>query len=247
MNQFNAKCIIEFRQVGYCVAGGQVLSDLSFTLKRGERLVLLGRSGCGKTTCLRLINRMIEATAGQVFVEGENIMARDAVSLRRRIGYVIQDGGLFPHRTVAENIATVPRLEKWSEDKIRFRTTEMLQLVGLEPKVFANRFPAQLSGGQRQRVGVARALAADAPVVLLDEPFGALDPLTRDKLQGEFRELCERLEKTIVFVTHDLREALRTGTHIGLMDGGRIVVYETPDEFIRSGNELAREYLRTIE
>ncbi len=248
--------IIEFRGVDFAVdiashdgaaARAKIIDNLNLEVRRGERLVLLGRSGCGKTTTLRLINRLLVPSAGEVLVAGESTIARDAINLRRGIGYVIQDGGLFPHFTVARNIAIVPRLENWTNERTSARVYEMLELVGLEPEKFADRFPAELSGGQRQRVGVARALAADPSVLLLDEPFGALDPLTRATLLREFKSLCERLEKTIVFVTHDLREALVIGTRIGLMDAGKLIVHGTPREFMESSHELARSYRATLE
>jgi len=212
----------------------------------GETLVLLGESGCGKTTTLRLVNRLLTPTAGQVMVEDRATTEWDVIRLRRRTGYVIQEAGLFPHFTVAENVALVPSLENWSKDKIAARIAELLALVGLEPARFADRFPSELSGGQRQRVGVARALAADPPLLLMDEPFGALDPLTRSTLQKEFAELKARLGKTVIFVTHDVREALMLGSRIALMDKGRIVLLETPEGFASSDNELARAYLETL-
>lgn len=248
--------VIAFRNVGYGVPtanGGRenavktIIDSLNFEVRRGERLILVGRSGCGKTTSLRLINRLIEPTDGGVFVEGTRTIDHDAIALRRRTGYVIQDGGLFPHFTVWRNVAVVPLLEGWSPERINRRVREMLELVGLPPETYADRFPSELSGGQRQRVGVARALAINPPVLLLDEPFGALDPLTRRTLQSEFKILCERLKKTVVFVTHDLREALIIGTHIGLMDAGKLVALDTPHRFISSTHELAQAYLATLE
>ena len=242
----DAVTIVEFQGVGYSIDGIKILSDLSLSIASGEVLVLLGESGCGKTTTLKLINRLIEPTSGEVLVEGKATTAWDAISLRRHIGYVIQDGGLFPHFTVAENVALVLGLENWEAAKKRERTREMLSLVGLEPAKFADRFPHELSGGQRQRVGVARALASDPDLLLLDEPFGALDAITRTNLQKEFARLVRELGKTAVFVTHDLHEAMLLGTRIALMDKGKIVLLDTPDNFAKADLPLARAYLDTV-
>ncbi len=239
--------LVEFRGVSYAVNGGAAIIDqLSLTVSQGETLVLLGESGCGKTTTLRLVNRLLMPTAGQVWVEGKPTTEWDAIRLRRRTGYVIQEAGLFPHFTVAQNVAVVPSLEGWDEARIQKRVLELLQLVGLDAERFASRYPRELSGGQRQRVGVARALAADPPLLLMDEPFGALDPLTRASLQREFAELRSRLGKTVIFVTHDVREALMLGTRIALMAAGKIVLLETPREFVRSSNPHVRAYLETL-
>jgi osmoprotectant transport system ATP-binding protein len=208
-------------------------------------LVLLGRSGAGKTTALKLINRLLEPSDGTVRVEGKPTMAWDAIVLRRRIGYVIQEAGLFPHYTVAENIAVVPRLEGWSEERQRRRVRELLVLVGLAPE-FLTRYPHELSGGQRQRVGVARALAADPPILLMDEPFGALDPLTRGDVRREFHELQGRLQKTIVLVTHDISEALLIGTRIGLMEAGELRGVYSPKEFLSATEPVAAAYLAQL-
>jgi osmoprotectant transport system ATP-binding protein len=201
--------VIECRGAGYRLNGGRaLLAGLNLQIQRGETLVLLGRSGSGKTTTLKLINRLLVPTEGEVLVEGRATTAWDAIRLRRRIGYVIQEVGLFPHFTVERNVGLVPALEGWDADRIHARVSELLRLVDLDPEQFALRRPHELSGGQRQRVGVARALAVDPPVLLMDEPFGALDPVTRAEMQREFKRLRERLNKTIVFVTHDVREAL---------------------------------------
>ena len=233
--------VIEFHEVGYALASGQqLLSELNLQVRGGETLVLLGRSGSGKTTTLKLINRLLTPTSGEVRVNGAPTASGDVIRLRRSIGYVIQDVGLFPHFTVERNIGLVPRIEGWDADRIRNRVTELLQLVGLNYEI-ASRYPHQLSGGQRQRVGVARALAADPAILLMDEPFGALDPLTRDELQKEFLDLQRRLNKTVVFVTHDLREALRLGSRIALMEAGRLVTLVAAADFLRSKDPLDRK------
>jgi osmoprotectant transport system ATP-binding protein len=240
--------LVEFRGVSYSPVGASapIISNLNLVVERGETLVLLGESGCGKTTTLRLVNRLLLPTTGEVLVEGRATREWDAISLRRQTGYVIQEAGLFPHFTVERNVALVPSLEGWSEERQRERVRELLQLVGLEPEIFMGRYPRELSGGQRQRVGVARALAAEPPLLLLDEPFGALDPLTRADLQKEFAALSRRLSKTVIFVTHDVREALLVATRIGLMHRGQLLLLETPENFINSGEEHARAYIETI-
>ncbi len=240
--------LVEFRDVSFshAAAPAPVISHLTFSVQPGETLVLLGESGCGKTTTLKLINRLLLPTSGEVRVEGKPTTEWDPIRLRRRTGYVIQEGGLFPHFTVARNVALVPSLERWDENKIKSRVDELLSLVGLEPHEFAHRYPGELSGGQRQRIGVARALAAEPPLLLLDEPFGALDPLTRASLQRQFAELTRRLKKTAVFVTHDVREALLLGSRIGLMHQGQLLLLETPENFLKSKNEKALAYIETL-
>jgi len=238
--------IVVFRRVAYGAGSVEILKDLEFEVYRGEVLILLGESGCGKTTTLKLINRLIEPTAGEISVEGMLTTAWDVIALRRHIGYVLQEAGLFPHFTVAENVSLVLRLLNWEESRKKDRTRDMLELVGLDPARFADRFPHELSGGQRQRVGVARALAADPEIVLLDEPFGALDAITRTNLQKEFARLVRDLDKTAVFVTHDLHEAMLLGSRIALMDKGRIVLLDTPDKFANSEQPLAKAYLNTV-
>lgn len=237
---------IEFRNVSYSVGETQVLSGIDLKVEPGETIVLLGRSGSGKTTTLKMVNRLRSPTSGEVRVRGVSNASGDVIRLRRSIGYVIQDAGLFPHFSVERNVGLVPRIEKWPEERIRTRVAEMLRLVGLAPEM-ATRYPHQLSGGQRQRVGVARALAADPEILLMDEPFGALDPLTRDELQREFLSLQQRLHKTVVFVTHDLREALRLGSRIALMEAGRLVTVLSPHEFLRSSEPWAAAYVRAFE
>ncbi len=237
---------IEFRDVSYDLPSGQrVLSDLNLQVQRGETLVFLGRSGSGKTTTLKLVNRLLTPTKGEVRVDGAAAAQGDVIRLRRGIGYVIQEIGLLPHFTVERNIGLVPEIEGWPPEKIRARTQELMQMVGLESQLAA-RYPHQLSGGQRQRVGVARALAADPVILLMDEPFGALDPLTRDDLQREFLSLQQRLHKTVVFVTHDLNEALRLASRIALMEAGKLITVLSPPEFLRSTDPLAAAYVRAF-
>jgi osmoprotectant transport system ATP-binding protein len=248
MADLQAEPVVQFRRVTYAPAGAgaPIIDALDLEVRRGETLVLLGESGCGKTTTLRLVNRLLEPTGGRVLVEGRDTREWDAIELRRRTGYVIQDAGLFPHFTVERNVGLVPTLEGWEESRVRSRVEELLRLVGLDPERFASRFPSELSGGQRQRVGVARALAADPPLLLMDEPFGALDPLTRSALQREFAALQRRLGKSVVFVTHDVREALLVGTRVALMSAGRVLLLDTPEAFLRSEEPHARAYRETL-
>jgi len=211
------------------------VTDLSLTIRAGEICVLVGPSGCGKTTTMKMINRLIEPSGGRITIDGEDVAAIPAVELRRRIGYVIQQVGLFPHLTVAENVAVVPRLLRWPEARIRERVEELLDLVRLEPAGYRDRYPAALSGGERQRVGVARALAADPPLMLMDEPFGAVDPILRDRLQNEFLRLQARVRKTIVFVTHDVDEAIKMADRIAILQrGGVLAQYDAPDAILAS-------------
>jgi osmoprotectant transport system ATP-binding protein len=248
MSEITDKPLVEFRDVSFshAAASPPIISHLSFVVEAGETLVLLGESGCGKTTTLKLVNRLLLPTAGQVIVEGKPTTEWDPIRLRRRTGYVIQEGGLFPHFTVERNVGLVPALERWDESRINSRVVELLSLVGLDPNEFAPRYPGELSGGQRQRVGVARALAAEPPLLLLDEPFGALDPLTRASLQRQFAELTKRLNKTAIFVTHDVREALLLGSRIGLMHQGQLLLLETPDNFLKSKDKKALAYIETL-
>ncbi len=210
------------------------VDDLSMDINEGEVCVLVGPSGCGKTTTMKMINRIFEPTEGKIYVNGQDVSRISPIKLRLGIGYVIQEIGLFPHLSIADNVATVPRELKWPKDKIRKRVDELLTLVGLDPKLHSDRKPSGLSGGQRQRVGVARAMAADPPIMLMDEPFGAVDPITRARLQNEFLRLQEQLKKTIVFVTHDIDEAIKMGDKIAAMREGRLVQYSDPDELLSS-------------
>jgi osmoprotectant transport system ATP-binding protein len=213
--------------------GHVAVRDLTLEVPAGEICVLVGPSGCGKTTTLRMINRLLEPTGGRIYLGDEDVTHADPVALRRRMGYVIQQVGLFPHQTIATNVATVPRLLGWNREQVRARVDELLDLVGLDPETFRGRYPAQLSGGQRQRVGVARALAADPPVLLMDEPFGAIDPVTRVRLQDEFLRLHRELRKTVVFVTHDIDEAVKMGDRIAILQlGGILEQYDSPAEVL---------------
>jgi osmoprotectant transport system ATP-binding protein len=237
---------LEFRQVSYRIGGNLILDNLNFSIEAGRTLVLLGRSGSGKTTALKMLNGLLFPSGGQVLVEDRATGDWDLIQLRRSIGYVIQEVGLFPHFTIGENVGLVPRLQGWPPERITARVAELLHQVGLEPAQFLDRYPRQLSGGQRQRVGVARALAAEPKLLLFDEPFGALDPVTRVELQDQFLELRDRLRKTSIFVTHDVREALRLGTEIALLHRGRLEVLTTPDEFVNSSGPEARAFLSTL-
>jgi osmoprotectant transport system ATP-binding protein len=237
--------VIVFDEVSKTFPGGvEAVRGLSMEVRQGETLVLLGTSGSGKTTTMKMVNRLIEPTGGRILVDDRDVMAQNPIELRRSIGYAIQRIGLFPHMTVAGNIGVVPTLRGWPGEKIAERVDELLTLVGLEPEAFRERYPAQLSGGQRQRIGVARALAADPPIVLMDEPFGALDPLTREQLQDEFLDLQRRLRKTILFVTHDVFEAVKMGDRIALLDGGRLQQLGSPTAIVESpANEFVTRFL----
>ena len=226
---------LEFRHVSkrYPSGSGPAVEDLSFSVPAGQICVLVGPSGCGKTTSLKMVNRLIEPTAGEILIGGANVLDRDVIELRRGIGYVIQQVGLLPHLTVGQNVTVVPRLLGWSAERQQERAKELLALVGLKPETYRDRYPAQLSGGERQRVGVARALAADPPLMLMDEPFGAVDPIARERLQNEFLRLQEQLAKTIVFVTHDIDEAIKMGDLVAVMRlGGHLAQFAPPAEIL---------------
>ena len=215
--------------------GHLAVDELTLDIGAGELCVLVGPSGCGKTTTMKMVNRLVEPTSGRIVLDGEDVTRLPVVQLRRRIGYVIQQVGLFPHQTVATNVATMPRLLGWDKERVRARTTELLDLVGLPPADYGDRYPSQLSGGQRQRVGVARALGADPQVLLMDEPFGAIDPITRGRLQDEFLRLQRTLHKTVVFVTHDVDEAVKMGDRIAVLsEGGKLAQYDTPAAILSS-------------
>jgi osmoprotectant transport system ATP-binding protein len=239
--------LVSFRNVSARIGQKDILYDLSFDVEAGETLVLLGRSGSGKTTALKMVNGLLLPSAGDVLIEGTSTTSWDLIRLRRRIGYVIQDAGLFPHFTVAANVGLVPRLEGWQSRDIDARVEHLLTEVGLPPTQFATRYPRELSGGQRQRVGVARALAADPPMLLLDEPFGALDPVTRVELQQQFLDLRDGLNKTALLVTHDVREALLLGTRIGVLHNGRLVFLGGRSEFLKSHDKEVQAFHTCLE
>lgn len=238
---------IAFRNVSYGIRGKEILRHLDLDVAEGETLVLLGRSGSGKTTALKMVNALLTPTSGEVLVEGKPTHEWDPILLRRRIGYVIQESGLFPHFTVARNVAVVPDLEGWESGRIRARVDDLLSRMGLPPAEYRARFPRELSGGQRQRVGVARALAAEPSLLLMDEPFGALDPVTRRELQIEFLSLRKSWTKTSLFVTHDVREALALATRIALLHEGRLEIVEPPHDFLRAQSPEARTFLAALE
>jgi osmoprotectant transport system ATP-binding protein len=221
------------------------VNDITLEIPEGETCVLIGPSGCGKTTTMKMVNRLIEPSSGKIFVAGENVLHQDPVELRRNVGYVIQQIGLFPHMTIRDNVATVPNLLGWDTNRTDQRVDELLDLMGLDPATYRDRFPRELSGGQRQRVGVARALAADPPVMLMDEPFGAIDPITREHLQNEFLRLQRRIKKTIMFVTHDIDEAIKMGTRICILQvGGRVEQYGPPDEILsHPANDFVADFV----
>jgi osmoprotectant transport system ATP-binding protein len=239
--------VVEFRDVSYEIGGRAILAGVSFAVEAGETLVLLGRSGSGKTTALKMTNGMLRPTRGQVLIDGRASSDWDPIRLKRHIGYVIQEVGLFPHFTVADNVGLVPKLENWERSRIVKRVDELLDAVGLPPAQFRLRYPRQLSGGQRQRVGVARALAADPALLLFDEPFGAVDPVTRTELQQQFLALRRDFQKTSIFVTHDVREALRLGSRIALLANGRVDLIAEPHVFRTAQTDEARAFLKVLE
>jgi osmoprotectant transport system ATP-binding protein len=238
---------VRFDHVACSVQNAELVRDLSFSVSAGETLILLGRSGSGKTTTLKLVNRLLDVTSGSVVVEGRSVSDWDPIELRRRIGYVIQEIGLFPHFTIRRNVGLVPSLLNWQPPQIEDRYREVMKLVDLDPEVFAERYPSQLSGGQRQRIGVARALAADPPLLLMDEPFGALDPLTRSDLQMQFHSLQQTLKKTVVFVTHDVSEAFLLGNRIGVMESGSLIEIDGREQMMNSDHPLIRSFRNSVE
>ena len=228
--------MIQFEHVSkrYRGTDADVVSDISFTVPKGQLVVLVGPSGCGKTTCLKMINRLIDITSGRILINGEDVMEQDPIELRRNIGYVIQQAGIFPHMTVRENIEVIPRLERRDDKEVSRRTLELMEMVGMDPEQFLDRYPTQLSGGQLQRVGVARAFATDPEIILMDEPFSALDPITRSQLQDELVFLQAKLKKTIVFVTHDMSEAVKLADRICIINEGKIAQYDTPEQIMKN-------------
>lgn len=241
------QAVIELHHVSFGIDGREIIPDLGLEVCGGETVVLLGRSGCGKTTLLKLMNGLLLPGRGEVLVEGRSTTAWDPIQLRRHIGYVIQETGLFPHFTVERNVELIPRLKGWPELRVKARVEEALALAGLDPARFRKLYPHQLSGGQRQRVGVARALAGDPPILLMDEPFGALDSITRSEIQREFLRLQQQVGKTIVLVTHDLREALLLATRIALIDSGRLAGVYSAAEFIGSSDPIVRQYVNAFQ
>ena len=235
--------MLKFENVTMSYGDHKIISSLNLEIKEGQLAVLIGPSGCGKTTTLQLINRLINPVEGKIYINGEDIQNIDPVKLRRNIGYVIQEIGLFPHMTIEENIEIVPRLQKWPEDKRKKRTKELLNLVGMDEK-FLKRYPSSLSGGQQQRIGLLRALAIEPPIILMDEPFGALDPITRDSLQDEIKKLQKKLKKTIVFVTHDMDEAIKLADVIILMKDGQVIQADSPEELLTNpANEFVEQFI----
>jgi osmoprotectant transport system ATP-binding protein len=239
--------LVELRDVSYRVGDLAVLRNIDLEVEEGETLVLLGRSGSGKTTLLKMVNRLLTPSTGEVRFQGRSVQDWDPIQLRRRIGYVIQDGGVFPHWTVERNVGLVPTLEQWPEPRIRSRTVELLEALRLPVSIYGSRYPSQLSGGEKQRVGIARALAADPPLLLLDEPFAALDPVTRFEAQRQFLELRNSFQKTALFVTHDIREALMLGSRVALLKDGRVDVVAPADEFARARTPEAQAFVATLQ
>ena len=236
--------MIEFRNVNKIIDGRTILNNLNFTINKGELIVFIGPSGCGKTTTLKMINKLITPTSGQILINGNKIETEDTIQLRRNMGYVIQQTGLFPHMTIKENIGLIPSIQKVPEDKINDKVVELLNLVGLNPDDYMNKYPSELSGGQQQRIGIARALVMNPEVILMDEPFSALDPITRNQLQDEIFNIQQTFKKTIIFVTHDMDEALKLADRICIMNKGSIVQFDTPAEILQNpANDFVREFV----
>lgn len=239
--------LVEFIDLSYEVAGRTILSGVNLQIEEGETVALLGRSGSGKTTLLKTVNRIVEPSGGEIRFQDKAVSAWNPIQLRRKIGYVIQDAGLFPHATVADNVGLVPRLDRWPPEKIQSRTSELLTMVGLPPDIYAKRYPRKLSGGEKQRVGIARAIAANPPLLLLDEPFAALDPVTRFEMQQQFLQLRNTLKKTAIFVTHDIREALMLATRIALLKNGKLELVADPATFKSASSPEAKAFLSTLD
>ena len=236
--------MLEFKNITKVFKNQTVIENISFTVDEGEFIVIVGQSGCGKTTTLKMINKLISPTSGKIYLNGKDILKEDTIKLRRKMGYVIQQTGLLPHMTVGENIGLIPRLEKWSEDKILERTSELLKMIGMQPEEYTDRYPCELSGGQQQRIGVARAWATNPDIILMDEPFSALDPITRNQLQDELYNLQKDFKKTIIFVTHDMDEALKLGDKICIMKDGNILQFDTPEEILNNpANDFVKEFI----
>jgi len=236
--------MLEFNNITKIFKNQKVINNTSFTVNDGEFIVIVGPSGCGKTTTLKMINRLISPTSGNILLNGKDIMKEDIIKLRRNMGYVIQQTGLLPHLTVSENIGLLPRLEKWPEEKVAKRITELLKMIKMEPEKFEDRYPCELSGGQQQRIGVARALSTNPDIILMDEPFSALDPISRGQLQDQMFDLQQELKKTIIFVTHDMDEAIKLGDRICIMNGGNILQFDTPEEILKNpANDFVKEFI----
>jgi len=236
--------LIEFKNVSKIINGKTILNDINITIEKGELVVLIGPSGCGKTTTIKMINKLLTPSTGEILIDGDKIQDKNTIKLRRNMGYVIQQAGLLPHLTIGDNIGLIPSMEKMSKIKIKNKVIELLNLVGLDPKDFMNKYPNELSGGQQQRVGVARALVMDPEVILMDEPFSALDPITKNQLQDEIFNIQQNFKKTIIFVTHDMDEALKLGDKICIMEAGRVVQFDTPQEILKNPiNDFVRNFV----
>ena len=236
--------MIEFKNVNKTITGKTILNDINITIEKGELVVLIGPSGCGKTTTIKMINKLLTPSTGEILIDGDRVQDKNTIKLRRNMGYVIQQAGLFPHLTIGDNIGLIPSMEKMPKEEIKNKVIELLNLVGLDPKEFINKYPNELSGGQQQRVGVARALVMDPDVILMDEPFSALDPITKSQLQDEIFNIQQNFKKTIIFVTHDINEALKLGDKICIMEAGRVVQFDTPQEILKNPiNDFVRNFV----